>query len=312
MKPIPYFSPFDLLGLSTEETPDLTAIRRARKRIMAEFELADTAEITLRGQSFDKSSLLELFEELEDVGTLELHQQLYQFTPAFDFVTKGNTAFFSPHLTEKTRAWLTNSLEVKDFFTPFFVFRYNQVLLKYFRLNDLDQLNLLCKPLPVDLSYYSQCYKATYQYLQLQVDGLSDLAKQIEAGASPGPEVQEACDEMRINALNLLPDHFDGLRNAYAAALEDVALAVNNAHGRTKLAKIVLRQGLKLETTEAVRFNLQYILDQLMEISPDSEAFWEDLQEATATGLGNKKHRWKWIVGGIVAVKLIVLFFRLI
>ncbi len=88
-----YISPFTLLDVEPENI-DSISIQRAKKRWLAEFELARTTTVKIRGKEFDKNGMLNLADELNDPERLKVHTEIFHYKSLFNFLEKSNVDFF--------------------------------------------------------------------------------------------------------------------------------------------------------------------------------------------------------------------------
>ena len=310
MTPLPYINPCLLPGLHTSTGIEPGLLRKAQKELMAEFELNETALISLGNQQLSKSEVLALFDSLQDEKIRAFHQRLNEMPTLLAFLEKGNLAFFQEKNYQEFLSAVKSDADFSRFLAPFYAFQFDALFLQYISRRDEDELkSMLSQPLWLELGEQSACYAGADRYLQRQLEGLRQLASSIEHGnKAPGPEVQEAVDENWIHILNLLPAAFDGLIQAYAKALEKLALGLFNTYQRGKLAKYVLRQGMKLRLNTETASRLQYVLDQLENMVPDDSFGLEDIQQALETPKKGVKF-WQLALGGLVAYLVLKVLF---
>lgn len=310
MTPFPYINPYHLPGISADKTLLPTQLRKVKKELMAEFELHDSADITVGHVKLSKSEVMAFFEGLEDKEVRDHHKALQQISVLLGFLEKGETDLFAEKKYAEMSQKMEGDTDLQEFVTPFYCFQFNQLLLKTFKQKDEEKLQLLLgQPNWVKVTEQHACYDATFKQLQLEVEGVKRLADGLEHGnTAPGPEIQDAIDENWIHLLNILPSSFDGLINAYAKGLEGLSLALFNTYDRAKLAKYVLRQGLKLRLNTETSGRLQYVLDQLLKFSDDDSFTMEDVQEVFEN---NKKRPkvWQIALGGLVVIWVVSLLF---
>jgi hypothetical protein len=301
MNATPYLNPTRFFEKSDIQPTD---IRKARKRLMAEFELNDAAEIELQGQRLDKAALLTWLEELEAGSSLGHHQTLAKVPALLAFLEEGKLDFLSQ---KELRAFVESEKDTasfREFLAPYFVWQYNRLLRQAFKSKDFEQLQKLnTSPLPVNLKDRAACYEDTDRLFRTHLESLKQLVARMKQGYAPGPEVQGCVDELWIESLNALPEHFDGLRNAYGKALEDLAICLYNQFQRVRLAKYVLTQAMKLALNSETRHRLKHLVSQLDSIEPDWGLDWENLRTGTEKRLGIKG--WQIALGGLLLFYLI-------
>lgn len=306
----PYINPYLLPGIPADKTLLPAQLRKAKKELMAEFELQEAAQIAIGNVKLSKSEVLAFFDELEEKEIRDHHKELQQMPVLLSFLDKGETDMFAEKKYAEVIHTLEENADFQQFVTPFYCYQFNRLLLQAFKQKNEDQLQVLLRqPNWIKLSDRHACFDGTYKQLQLEVEGVKRLAESLEHGnQAPGPEVQDAIDENWIHLLNMLPDSFDGLINAYAKGLESLSLALFNTYQRAKLAKFVLRQGLKLRINSETSGRLQYVLDQVLKYTEDDSFTLEDVQEVfDGTKKGPKM--WKVALGGLIVIWVLSLLF---
>jgi len=302
-----YLNPFRLLELdASPEVSDASfavQLKRARKAAMAEFELQDEVEINLNGIKLDRETLLRLADELDAAETRDFHRYVNQRASLEAFLADASLSFFyegdASLLAGQSKAFL-------EWMAPYFAAQFNLRLIHALKQKDFEEIQVMCAvPLYVPAAYQAACYQDSYRYLHAQVEDIEQLTSQISQGEAPDGRVQEFCDEMLIDSLNVLPAYFSGVRDRYGIALENLAIEVHNTHQRAQLGMFILKQGLKLEISEETRRRLQHILDQLKAIAP-VDNIWESLTGGTSSSKEKKKNIW-WVALGVGAAVLIAL-----
>ncbi len=295
-----YLNPLSALGLRPDQlrqAPDKEWLKKEKKRLLAEFELNQDSVIELKGQTIDRTTVLKLFESLEQNDQWDWHLRVFQQPKLLAFLEESSLAlFYSGDIT----LLQAEPDGFRAFIAPHFAAAFNERLFHAFRQKDEEEIQIMVTHLlPIPSTHHAACFKDTYRHLHSKIVEIEAHTQQILDGATPKTEVQDWIDEMLISILNLLPEYFQGIRDRYAVALEELAIAVHNIHQRASLGIIVIRQGLKLTLMEATRQRLQHILDQLLAIAPEN-----DLWEAITGGGGDKKKQYgPWLIGaGVLAI----------
>lgn len=299
-----YINPFTRLNLHLAEfTPEnqKELLKQEKKRLLAEFELHNTHTIELGGKMLDKASVLNLLEELEDPELAQLHKRIFQQPSLLSFLEDSTLDYF---FNGDVALLSSETNQFQQYIGPYFSEQYNKRLFHAFRQLDWEEVKMMCAhPLAIPTEFHAACYKDTYRDIHTKSREISQLAERVAEGQAPGAEVQEVCDEMLILTLNHLPEYFGGSRDKYGLALEELAIAVHNAHRRVKLGIYILRQGLKLDISQGTTARLTHILDQLKELAP-AESFIESWTSETS---GKEKNKSWWFVVGGAAMVLIIL-----
>lgn len=289
-----YVNPFDLLEVQAPAQLDATQLKREKKRLLAEFELSGEVEIAVGDHRLDKARLLKLFEELEDPEQRSFHAEVAARPALQKFLSEASLDLFYEQQLSKLAGLHADFLR---WLGPLFAPPFNRRLVHALRQKDLEEIQVLCQePLPIPTAYQAACFQDSYRFLHQQVEEVEGLTHRIEKGEKPTGQVQELCDELFIDMINLLPTYFDGVRDRYALSLEALALVIQNQHQRTQLSLFIIRQGLKIRVSEETHRRLNYILEQLLKLAPMEEL----MDTLTGTGEGAKQKRkglWWWAVG---------------
>ena len=83
-----YIDPYTLFDLDpgASEELDRAQIKRAKQKVLAEFELSEEVVIELQGYEVDKATALRLLEELENPEQRQQHWYLHQHPPLQKFM----------------------------------------------------------------------------------------------------------------------------------------------------------------------------------------------------------------------------------
>ena len=301
-----YLNPFALLELSAD--PEISDadfsiwLKRAKKAALAEFELQDEVEISLHGVNVDRETVLRMVEELDKPESRDFHRFVSKNPSLEAFLSEASLELFyegdTSLLAGQSKAFL-------EWMAPYFSTQYNIRLVHALKQKDHEEIEAMCAaPLYVPAAYQAAAYQDSYRYLHAQVEDIEALTQEIASGTAPDGRVQEYCDEMLIDALNVLPAYFAGVRDRYGLALESLAIEVHNTHQRAQLGIFILNQGLKLEVSEETRRRLQHILEQLKAIAP-MDNIWESFTGGSASK-EKKKSMW-WVALGVGAAIFLAL-----
>lgn len=257
-----YLSPFYILPAEIigDGAIDKTSLRRAKKRLMAEFELAGTPTIDINGQTFDKTAIFRFFEDIDQKEGLDFHAYIFKNKALLAFLEEGKLDFFN---TEKVDD-IWNDPDFVRFIAPHFSEQFNTVLVK--ALKDRRNINLerLCKyPFLLDLEDEGACYQKSYRYLKRQVHDLEEIVRRCKSTYVEEREIKPFLHLLFIRKLNLLPDYFGGIRRDIALQIEDLAINLHNGRRRTTLAVLALERGMDLEIPSDTKSRLNHVYQQL-------------------------------------------------
>lgn len=299
-----YLNPFTLLDLNPDTWTgenQKEILKQEKKRLLAEFELHDAHTIEVEGKILDKATLLKLFDHLEDSDAIEVHRQIALQPSLLAFLEDASLDYFFNGditlLSSQSDAFLA-------FIGPFYADQFNKRLFHAFRQMDWEEIQAMCRyPLAIPVAHHVTCFKDTYRSIHSKSREISQMASAIAEGGAPGADIQDVCDELLILSLNHLPEYFGGSRDKYGLALEELAIAVHNAHRRVQLGIFILRQGLKLNISQSTASRLNHVLDQLKELAPAESIFETWTMEG---GSKNKTRPWWLVVGGAAVVYIIL------
>ncbi len=112
MNAVPYIAPFALFDLDAAAFSE-AEWKACRKKILAEFELSGNAAITWKDRSFDKSTLLQLLDEVHEPEARAFHLAvqndplLFRLLTTYDpLVLADKTTEHDPHLLKKCLPYL--------------------------------------------------------------------------------------------------------------------------------------------------------------------------------------------------------------
>lgn len=254
-----YISPFSTLGLEAQqENLELKDLRKAKKRLLAEFELHNSTTIELNGRHMDKTAILKIFDQLENEDIARHHLKIYNHPHLLSFLEYSDLTIFHEGFPED---FFDHSDSFTTFIQPYFSDQFNENLTLSVKNHQLDAIKLLTsihEEIPYD--YEGGCYKNSYRYLMGMVKELESIVERRYINAKM---VEPFISKKMISLLNALPEYFIDVRIRFGEYLEDIALKFNNQYDSVKLARHILKRGLLIHSNENTRYRLQYVLDQL-------------------------------------------------
>ena len=258
-----YLSPFNLLAetLGTVENIDRSTLRKAKKRLLSEFELFEATTIEVSGTLLDKDALLKIFDELESESSLSHHLLIYKNKPLLQFLEAGDHAlFFQVKLLNKEE----DNKDFIGFITPYFAEVYNTELFNAVRNNDLNIVEILVShDLPIDFRQEATAYKNTYRLLKSQSNDLKNIAIRSKKEHVLGSEIIAFFHPTFLAIFDLLPAYFEGVRNEFADIVDGLAVDLHNKSRRTSLAIEILEACMDLNLSEQVKYRLNYVYKQI-------------------------------------------------
>lgn len=256
-----YLSPFHILSdFSTGRKYDEEEVRKAKKRILSEFELTGGTTIVLGNQEMDKDSVLKFFDKLTS-ESIDFHSKIYNDKLLLHFLEyRDLEIFYQEQLLEEYQ----EDSKFLHFIAPYFNYQYNLLLFEAVRKQDIPTLQTVLEvDYPLPAVYKGEAYKNTYRYIRGKTQDLGDLTEKSKSSHIYGAEILPFFNPNFIKIFNLLPDYFDAVRNEYADYVDTLAVELHNKARRTSLAIDILESAMSLKIRKDVWNRLDYVLQQL-------------------------------------------------
>jgi hypothetical protein len=256
-------------------TPSL--IQRLKKSLVRELELEDGRINSLGGHVLDKSSALELSDDLLDSSKRKFHWIIFQDRRLCDFLHKGDITLFTydeSYSPARTLDALDDSVFLKWISTPFYK-QYDLVLSRALDSGDLVKMRaLLSGPRYVAEQDDDLCFsgarriidrrmerlRAVEAYAGVNLPSLNDLSKMLMH-----PQDRVALAPL----LNLLPvAHFRSFQDEAVRLIRSIAVECNNRHSDPDLAKGILQLAKSLASVSAdIKHQIEMDEQQVNEIA---------------------------------------------
>jgi hypothetical protein len=228
-----YINPIELLNLKTEIESGLenSAIRKAKKILLAEIELSDSETICLNGIELTKSDCLRAIDDLDHKDKKDFHLFIFENSDLNNFLSNGDLTFFKTYKIES----IYKLSDFIDFVSPFFSAQYSKALSLNFKLQNFTLVKDLVsiKPL-VNETYIEDCFKSTYSILRDIESEVIEITKDIELNKSEHVEegfsnlTIQIRNKVDVDLINLLPSFFQSIRNQIAHSVRNLARDLNN------------------------------------------------------------------------------------
>lgn len=196
-----YLNPFSLFDLdpSTVLQED---IKMLKKQILAEFELQDTSEITIKGQTFDKNTLINLIDKLKDTDTFYFHEKVFTSPGLLAFLEQGDIS----KVDNENLIALFKDKRIVHQLSHYYIQIYSERLLSAIRVQNIQEVELLSNfYLPEKPKWKAGAYNRSFQFLMYYLRDAKSLPRKIEAA------------KLYWEVIALLPAYFDPVRDAYKA-----------------------------------------------------------------------------------------------
>lgn len=247
-----YLSPYKLLALD-EAIFDPKELLFGKKKIMAEFELANKPVIEYADYVIDRTTTLKLIEEMENRELADFHFNIFQDECLLLFLETGTWA----------GNFLSNEVYSNNYFinfiSPYFAEAFNQLQFNAFSKSDADvlralaALKMMIKPEDLDASYWK-----TNFFLNQKIAEIEEMI-----GKQKLPDDNDAfCyyfNRTTVKCLNLLPVYFSEARDTYAATLLQLALEVFHVHHQRQKALAIIIEARYIDASYSVKEELQEV-----------------------------------------------------
>lgn len=254
-----YLDPYQLLEIESypPEGFEPMTLRRVQRKLMADFDLSQEAVIVRAGVELDKSTALQLLEELQDPVRAALHWELHQnkgFSAFLRFPISQHPEvipqlvpgefrnFVSPYLGKSINIFIKDALKKHNFSAA------SEAVERTRHLNFTDQ---------------EIAFQSSRKWLDQQLDNLSNWAESIETVNYLSPEVFTVLDKRAIFFLNYLPQRYQNWRNRYAIALLKFALPTINERKLGRQAFLAIEAASQLILDEAHENRINHVYQQL-------------------------------------------------
>lgn len=252
-----YIDPYSLFefDLSSPDELDRSQIRRAKQKILAEFELSEDIVIEFKGHSVDKSTALRLLEELEDPGKKWQHWYLHQNPFLQQFLSQQKVRF----LRNIAPAGELGDEAFRTFLSKQLVPIFDRLLTENFKKGRKPEVSLMIQRLDLIHSRdHDLALKGTLRHINLNIQALKEAISGEETNLAFF-DGQELYSNSLIDLLNRLPSLYQHVRNRYADALQDLAIALENDWSFTNKAFAVICAAAELETDLSTREHVNHL-----------------------------------------------------
>lgn len=199
-------------------------IKQVRKELLLRFELHQNTTIDINGQSYDKNTVIQTFDELKK--NLDFHLRLYHNILLYQFITIGKTAFF-----ERRGAWYDfEDQAFEEWLKPYFVYQYDNIIYqilkneKGVRKGDLLQ-EILKSSFQLPTSYQAIAFVKPYQYLR---DYFAEAMERYEQPYTNNrytklkSGIEKYIENVYVRIFDILPPYFAPLANQYRQFLKNI------------------------------------------------------------------------------------------
>jgi len=275
-----FVNPFELLDVAEA---DAAAIKKAKRRKLAEFDLSDDGMIEVGNQKVTKSDFIRVTDELDSNDKAEFYLFVKNNPRLNAFLTNGDTSFFTNYRQES----IYSDADFVNFISPYFAQQYNKVLLEAYQNDNIPLLKkIVANPPLVNNRDTEKAHKGLSQFLKNIEEELHEIRTEIDNEESYYDEdtVGELNTDLREKAnkdlINILPTYFQAQRNEIAQKVRNISVAVFNGLNNADVAFQIISYSLEFNTNNLTKQKLQKDYEQIKEIyenRKESEQFSPEL-----------------------------------
>ncbi len=246
-----FINPIEILNLEGAEISDIdnSAIKKAKRKLIADIELSDNGLLEYKGQQLTKSDCEQAINELGNPLILDFYIQINNNKLLNEFLVNGNEKIFESFSFES----IYLLPEFVNFISPFFADKFDKAFLKSFQDKDIIKINLILKTekliKPEDLTI---AYKSISHLLNEHIqtfDRIRDRIKNEEENYSEqdlDSISQYVFKNIPFELLNTLPIYFQSQLNKIATSINYLQIAIWNGYDITAISYDLLKYILEL------------------------------------------------------------------
>jgi len=243
-----YLSPFELLQIEEDQDTgelEIKEIQKAKKILLQEIELEDGIVEWIPNLKIDKSRAIKLADELTDETLRYYHQQVYQYKPLLNFLSRGDITLFL-YDEKQVPTGLISTIEGDDDFarwlSEFFSKQYDSLFAAALSSKNIDVIEaILDGRRYVTPEFEDKCFTTGVRYSK---DLLADLKAEQDKVEKTKPTIQAIrfvlSNKNLGRILEVLPPAFQEVQLDAAQIIRSISIDIYNQHGDAELAKEVL------------------------------------------------------------------------
>lgn len=284
-----YIDPYEFLQLDIPgpEALDKAQLRRAKKRILAEFELSGEVVVRFGAHELDKSGALKVLAGLEDPREREFHWVIHDTLALKKLLETG----YLPALRQVPQAAEMGGADFRKFLSRMIVPLFDEQLVRHIRNDAKPEATIMLRRLDlVDNWDWDTALKRSIRLINEDIQQILEVAKSGDAKRLADFTESRLWSPERINILNEFPVAYRHLRNRYGEALRDLAVLLDMDHSsadyvrknKAWLDRMADRQKQPVGQT-AETANTQ-LMDTLQNVMSETQASMDRVQAALNRG----------------------------
>lgn len=209
-----YINPIEILGFTNESDIadiDKDAIKKAKRRLIADIDLSDNGHFEYHGIQISKGECESSIEQLTNNDLKDFYFYLMSNKNLNEFLVNGNKRVFNNFQQDS----IFKLPDFINFISPYFSPKFDKALLKAFETEDLNQMKQILKTsFLINQSNINNAYKSISNNLQIKISEISNIKTDIKNKKSPYSEneISEVVGLVKnyfpSQLINLLPEYF--------------------------------------------------------------------------------------------------------
>jgi len=261
-----YVSPILMMDLPVSSTYDKKDLLLAKKKMLAELELAGTTTVQIKGKELSKNDILQLFERLGETSDFRFHvavasdQNLIDFLEGKSIIRKKSNTNPNP---------LHDDLAFISWISPYYYQSFVQFADTFIKKQDTDSWDhLLSAKKLMDFKHEDMAWSKIEASFERKLDEVKALLTNDQARLRYDfvTESERLCDYRLINMMLSLPEErFSSFRDEYAFHMMELLIAVFNTRnlGNQHYATETLLNAKLLAVSEYSKDSIQKKHDEM-------------------------------------------------
>lgn len=277
------------MGLSfiAPDAIDSATIKKARRRLLADLDLADGYHCYYN-QQLDRSACEQACADLDHPEKLRAWHRLANQPALSAFLATGQIHFLTEPPTNVRS--LKNDADLIAIVGLRYAAQFDQALLSAFQEDDIGLLETLrTAPILYPVGLSAVAYRSVSRRIRQQIDFVDRLTERLDENDDE-QTATEALDDLlsgcyHSSNLNALADeHFRGLRSEFALSVRHYSIKLFNTFYTPDSASLLLQQVAEIDIDEQARDRIEKDLEQIGEIEEKNRV--QEEQQAQANRFG--------------------------
>lgn len=247
-----FINPIEILELQQADIAsiDENAIKKAKKKLLAEIELSDDGYLNYKGQKFTKSDCEKVIDELTDKNRREYYCYLADSNQSLNnFLASGDEKIFSSFKQES----IYKRTDFVNFVSPCFSYNFDRCLLKALKSNNASLFtSILRTQILINQSQINIAFKSTSLEIQNRIADIDNITQEIkdEESEYTSKTVVETLKIVKakfpIGLINSLPPYFQSQINKIASSINYLQKAIWDSLSNSQVPSDLLEYLLKM------------------------------------------------------------------